>query len=708
MHIALPRTTPLLLIVLLAACGGGGGDAPATVTPPVPQTLALSGAATEVLAGGAGVALTATTAVAATVNWSLAQGPGKLSAATGGSVSYIPPADGVSVNTPVQIQASSGGLSQSYRLTLFPDPGQPGLRLIAGTLGSKGNLDGDADAARFTDISAMAPDANGNLYLLDNGLLRKVDADGRVSTLAPTGVLSVSVAPDNIVYLLAKLDDKKVVLTLQADGATSVYLNADQTAQTADQLVAAAGGKLYLLGANYVRVAGAAVDAPVAGDQFDFAACADGVGTAAHLGSIADAVLEADGNLLLQACASVRRVTPAGVVTTLAGPLLSSPPPDQQVDGSGAAARFGNLPYASLTTDRDGDIRVLDLVSDATAGLYQSLVNYRLRDVSQAGVVRTLAQGATRAYNSLIYGAYGRPTPLRAVRYLSNGKLIVASAAQLWQADAQGALRRYAGDEGDIVSDNSDSLATARFVNPRAAAADLAGNLYLLTNPDFGQVLGYKIAPDGAISRFMQDAAGLAQPTQLLLAPDGGFYLVTRGYPSVLGHSPGSFTVLYKLSSAGVPQLLAGGPYNILSSADAVDGAGADARFFAAELLGLDADGNLYARDSDRYRKITPAGVVSTVATLPAGVGVTADGYRYEADRAAGLVYRVGADGVRTVVAGTAGQDGNRIGALPGSLKRTASASGFSEPPALVLAPIGPSSFVLVSGGALLKLVLPH
>lgn len=142
-----PALQLLPLAALLASCGGGGGS----------------------------VAVTAATDVAATVSWTLEQGPGTLSAATGGSVSYRPPADGVSANTPVLIKASAGTLSQTYRLTVFPDPGAPGLRLIAGTLGSSGNLDGDAGQARFSDIQDIEADANNNLYLMDNGKLYLLD-----------------------------------------------------------------------------------------------------------------------------------------------------------------------------------------------------------------------------------------------------------------------------------------------------------------------------------------------------------------------------------------------------------------------------------------------------------------------------------------------------------------------------------------------------
>lgn len=699
---ARPRLPLLPLVLLLASCGGGAGStAPPVVTPP--QSLSLSGDASQVLAGGKPVTLTATTAVAATVNWSL-DGPGKLSAASGGSVTYSPPADGVSANTPVLVKASAGDLSQAYRLTLYPDPGAPGLRLLAGTLGSTGNLDGSGADARFSDIRALAPDRQGNVYLLDNGLLRRVDALGQVSTLAPTGILSVSVSPEDMVYLLAYRDGQNVVLKLLADGSTVPFLSAAQVDQSAFRLLAAGKDQLYMVGASHVVLAGATGSSRLAGTPND-TACADGAGASAHLGTIEDAVLGADGNLLLQSCASVRKMTPAGVVTTLAGrlgPVAVSA--DQMVDGSGTAPLFGSSPATSLSADKNGNLRLLDAVTDRTDMYENAVVSYRLRQVSAAGAVSTLAQGSVTVSLPAIEGYYGRPRPYQLVRYLPNGKLLVASAAQLWLADDQGKLSSFAGNEGDITAEVSSSLASARFYNARSVSTDLAGNIYVLDDVRDGLATAYKIAPSGAISQILR-RTDLAQPNQLLSAADGSLYLATRPRRYPMTHWPANSTQIYKLGADGVPQLLAGSNSGIVGGNAGVDGSGAGASFFEAELIGLDGEGNLYVRDTPRYRKITPQGVVTTVASLPAGVGAAPDGYRYEVDRVQGLVYRLGADGGKTVVAGTPGREGNRTGALPGSL--VASGNG-SAPAALSLAPAGPGSFVLLSGGAILKLVLPH
>ena len=83
------------------------------------------------------------------------------------------------------------------------------------------------------------------------------------------------------------------------------------------------------------------------------------------------------------------------------------------------------------------------------------------------------------------------------------------------------------------------------------------------------------------------------------------------------------------------------------------DGTGADARFSYPEGVAVDGDGNLYVTDTDNHtiRKITPAGVVTTLAGTagsygsadgrgplarfsgPVGVAVDGDGNLYVTDR---------------------------------------------------------------------------
>ncbi len=93
------------------------------------------------------------------------------------------------------------------------------------------------------------------------------------------------------------------------------------------------------------------------------------------------------------------------------------------------------------------------------------------------------------------------------------------------------------------------------------------------------------------------------------------------------------------------------------------DGAGSAARFDAPALLASDSSGNLLVVDvgARSLRRITPAGVVSTVATIPAaitGLAVGGDGSVYLAEGASHVIRRLASDGTLSVFAGQPGSPG--------------------------------------------------
>ena len=130
-------------------------------------------------------------------------------------------------------------------------------------------------------------------------------------------------------------------------------------------------------------------------------------------------------------------------------------------------------------------------------------------------------------------------------------------------AGATAKLALFAGNLGGPGSADGPT-ATARFYWPMGVATDSAGNIYVADNVNFAI---RKITPDGVVSTF----AGMA----------------------------------------GVP--------------GSSDGTGSDARFSHPTGVATDSAGNLYVSDDITIRKITPAGVVSTVAgTAGVKAGLTA------------------------------------------------------------------------------------
>ncbi len=113
-----------------------------------------------------------------------------------------------------------------------------------------------------------------------------------------------------------------------------------------------------------------------------------------------------------------------------------------------------------------------------------------------------------------------------------------------------------------------------------------------------------------------------------------------------------------------------------------VDGTAAAARFNYPRALALDSAGNLYlaAGDNHTIRKITPDGVVTTVAGVrgnsgstdgpaasarflyPSGIAVAADGTLYVADGNT-TIRKITPDGTVSTLAGRAGFSGSTDGA---------------------------------------------
>lgn len=109
------------LIPLLTACPGGGGTTPTLTVAPTSATLT---------AGTGNQVFNATLSNASgTINWALSPNLGTLSATTGTSVTYTPPAT-IASSTTVQLTATSGSLTATANITVNP----PATLTVSGTV----------------------------------------------------------------------------------------------------------------------------------------------------------------------------------------------------------------------------------------------------------------------------------------------------------------------------------------------------------------------------------------------------------------------------------------------------------------------------------------------------------------------------------------------------------------------------------------------
>lgn len=690
--------TALVCTLGLSGCGGGGSPAPAPPPPPpAPATTLTLSATADAVVGGAPVALSATLNGAGTVTWQLASdNAGTLSATTGATVNYVPPAtSGAYAVAKVAVTATSGSLSKTMALNLLPDPKRPGLYLLAGETATIGTVstDGAGTAARFDEISGISADTAGNVYVTESSnrirSVRKVAVDGRVTTLTSLpsgGVRNVWFAPsaaaDGSVYfterrpLTSRLDTHDTYKV--EPGGKLVYLTSMDTTFNGHggQVLASPDGRIYRLhdysiaiwqaDGKDITLAGAAIDS---GNQ-------DGTGGAARFTKLQDVAAAPDGTLFALDLGSVRQITPAGVVTTLASVPTANP-------GAPAA-----LAPSKITVDGSGNVLLLYVGQDPSY--------FEIRKLSGGAVVPLHRVGVPGGQYDI------RPTQMTAQR---DGAILLARKNSVMRLGTDGKLRPLAGsDDAPYAALDGDGGA-ARYARPGLLAADAAGNIYSVE--DVGHIdklsnVIRKTTPAGQASTYATLNLGM-NISGMAVTPAG--QLIVSLVPPLDSRQLGG--AVYQVGAGNQFTLLAGAPGPNTGTPLQQDGSGAAARFGAPVLAGADAEGNLYLRDrvaadapATTVRKLTPQGVVSTVASLPAGLGSAPDGNYYRADAIRGSILRVTPAGVTTVVAGNGAVNvlnGATVpGPLPGELADIRS-----------VIPLGTNTLAVATGTAILRVVLP-
>ena len=221
------------------------------------------------------------------------------------------------------------------------------MTTLAGS-GTIGYQDGAPDTAQFSTPQFLTVDAAGNVYVADklNNCIRKITVVAGVAT-------DVSTLPGKGSFTNPR--------GVAVDSATNVY-------------VAATGSQ------TLVKITPAGVVSTLAGSGV--AGFADGTGAAAQFNSPRGLAVDAAGNIYVADVSNnrIRKVTPDGVVTTLAGSGTYG-----FADGPGAAAQFEG-PYG-VVVDGSGDVYVGDTY------------NHRIRKITPASLPLLLAQSGLTGTN---------------------------------------------------------------------------------------------------------------------------------------------------------------------------------------------------------------------------------------------------------------------------------------------------------------------
>jgi len=318
---------------------------------------------------------------------------------------------------------------------------------LAGQVGVSGSTDGNGLKALFRLPGGVAVDSERNVYVADtaNNTIRKITRDGVVSTLA--GRPGSGGADDG-------------------SGPNARFLGPFGIAvdKTGNVYVADTGNNTIR---KITRDGVVSTLAGLAGHPGD----TDGIGSNAQFRNPWGVAVDNEGNVYVADTSNdtIRKVTPAGVVSTLAGLAGNS----GSTDGIGGTARFNN-PYA-VTVDSAGYVYVADTA------------NNTIRRVSPNGVVSTFAGLAGclgSGDGSGINAQFWNPQGIAVGR---DGDIYVADTDNftIRKITRSRVVSTLAGQAGAPAGSANGTGYGVRFSSPDDVAVDSEGNVYIVdTNND--------------------------------------------------------------------------------------------------------------------------------------------------------------------------------------------------------------------------------
>lgn len=556
-------------------------------------------------------------------------------------------------NSPSAVLADSNGnlyVADAGNNTIRKISASGAVTTFAGSAGVTGHADGNGAAASFNAPLGLGIDSLGNVYVADTGnrLIRKITPEGAVTTLYAGGsFVSVAVDAGGNVFamdgndcLLTKITPSGVatevpgpnseawcqlaptdpILTIPPTPPT--YQDAGLANDNAGNIYVAASGAIDKIApdgaiSNVLNVAGLrspAIAVDKLGNMFVLPQSAynngetaftiemitpagivstlagangnvgstDGKGAAAEFNNPRGIAVDTAGNVIVADFGNdtIRNITSAGVVSTLAGVA----PAPGSADGVGAAASF-NAPQG-MASDSSGNLYVAD------SG------NNTIRVISPSGAVKTLAgsTGVTgNADGSGGAASFNLPMGV-AVDGAGNAYVSDTRNCTIRKITPAGATTTLAGQAG--MCGNADGTgAIARFNNPQGMAIDCSGNILVA---DTGNNAIRKVTATGDVTTLTATTTSLVLPYDVTTDASCNVYAAST-YSNTIGKVAANGSVATLAGNAGL--------------AGRADGTGAAASFDFPMGVAADSAGNLYVADTGNnvIRKVTPAGVVSTV-----------------------------------------------------------------------------------------------
>jgi sugar lactone lactonase YvrE len=325
------------------------------------------------------------------------------------------------------------------------------VSVYAGTPGAAGSADGTGAAAQFNAPIGLAVDGSGNLYVADqdNNAIRKIGPGGIVTTFAgAAGVIG------------------------STDGQGGAARFAGPWGLAID-----GGGNLFVSdGGNYTvrKISKTGLVSTIAGTPGNFGA-SDGNGSSAQFRSLFGISVDGVGNIFVVDGGNflIRRITSAGVVSTIAGQWNSN----GEEDGTGIGAAFKTP--SGIAVDGSGNV----YVTDSDAYTIRKGVSAIPPSAPTVSIVSTITGSVVQngsAPITLTAATTGSPT---SIRWYLNGAPIAGATSSVFL------LNPTAANQGDI---------SVTVSNAAGSASANAGTLTVSTNAWLANLSARAYAQTGA------------------------------------------------------------------------------------------------------------------------------------------------------------------------------------------------------------------
>jgi len=472
---------------------------------------------------------------------------------------------------------------------------------------------GDGGPARAASLSypwGIAFDASGNLYIAEyqGSRVRRVDPSGTITTAAGGGsapaangsqVKQVNLnGPTGVAFdpsgnLLIVERNGQRVWKVNAAGIMTSFAGNGQPGFTGDGgpatgaelytpegIAAGPDGTVYIADTSNGRVRRVHPDGTI-----------DSLAQGFRNGPTALA-LDSGGNLLLAQfyLNVIQRVTPAGVVTTIAG------------TGQSGFSGDGGLPLAAQLSSPFG------VAIDASGSIYVAdHANNRIRRIDSLGsTIATVAgQGAFVGDGGPAVAARLSEPQDIALDAQGNLYIVDQTANRIRMVTPGGQISTVAGTGLSGTSPDGTLATSALLQAPNGVAVDPQGNLIIA---DSGNHLIRKVDLKGVIST-VPGSANQPYTQHLAIDPQGNIYF---------GLSYPAFAMVSKLGANGSVTTVAG-TGQVGFSGDG--GPATSATLGVVNGLAVDGANNLYIADTTRVRRVDSRGIITTFA----GTGQLAD-----------------------------------------------------------------------------------